>query len=227
MTRFTVEDKSCRDCTATIRQPGQAIKELLQQVAGQVAEKETVADRLRIAVRTPHRGPLRADPARRLVRRGWPGDRPPGRLHERAGLTRRGKHHEIYLSDIRRADPAKWKTILRQPVAISPHSARPVSPPRPRWPNLSGAFPDGSHNVGIDLLQLRNRRVQGPQQSASAAPPRARRAGPPQRTPALNRHPHPAGSRPDAARPVRASRRGGAGRLGCALCPGQRPPEGG
>jgi hypothetical protein len=27
-----------------------------------------------------------------------------------------GKHHEIYLSDVRRADPAKWKTILRQPM---------------------------------------------------------------------------------------------------------------
>jgi hypothetical protein len=29
----------------------------------------------------------------------------------------RGKHHEIYLSDVRRADPAQWKTVLRQPVA--------------------------------------------------------------------------------------------------------------
>jgi hypothetical protein len=28
----------------------------------------------------------------------------------------RGKHHEIYLSDIRRAEPAKWKTIIRQPM---------------------------------------------------------------------------------------------------------------
>ena len=28
---------------------------------------------------------------------------------------RRGKHHEIYLSDIRKADPAKWKTVIRQP----------------------------------------------------------------------------------------------------------------
>jgi len=27
-----------------------------------------------------------------------------------------GKHHEIYLSDIRRADPTKWRTILRQPM---------------------------------------------------------------------------------------------------------------
>lgn len=26
-----------------------------------------------------------------------------------------GKHHEIYLSDIRRAAPEKWKTIIRQP----------------------------------------------------------------------------------------------------------------
>jgi hypothetical protein len=30
--------------------------------------------------------------------------------------TKRGKHHEIYLSDVRRADPQKWKTILRQPM---------------------------------------------------------------------------------------------------------------
>jgi hypothetical protein len=29
----------------------------------------------------------------------------------------RGKHHEIYLSDIRKADPSRWKTILRQPMA--------------------------------------------------------------------------------------------------------------
>ena len=41
------------------------------------------------------------------------------RLHafidERGART--GKHHEIYLSDIRRADSAKWKTILRQPMS--------------------------------------------------------------------------------------------------------------
>jgi hypothetical protein len=28
---------------------------------------------------------------------------------------RRGKHHEIYLTDIRKADPVKWKTVIRQP----------------------------------------------------------------------------------------------------------------
>jgi hypothetical protein len=34
-----------------------------------------------------------------------------------AGCQLSGKHHEIYLSDTRKADPARWKTILRQPMA--------------------------------------------------------------------------------------------------------------
>lgn len=34
---------------------------------------------------------------------------------EANGFQLRGKHHEIYLSDIRRAAPEKWKTIIRQP----------------------------------------------------------------------------------------------------------------
>lgn len=33
------------------------------------------------------------------------------------GLTMRGRHHEIYLSDTRRVEPAKLRTILRQPVS--------------------------------------------------------------------------------------------------------------
>lgn len=33
-----------------------------------------------------------------------------------SGSKLRGKHHEIYLSDIRRAAPEKWKTIVRQPM---------------------------------------------------------------------------------------------------------------
>jgi len=42
------------------------------------------------------------------------------RLHEAwlpaQGLVETGKHHEIYLSDLRKTDPSKLKTILRQPV---------------------------------------------------------------------------------------------------------------
>jgi hypothetical protein len=32
------------------------------------------------------------------------------------GYVKRGKHHEIYLGNPLRADPAKLKTILRHPV---------------------------------------------------------------------------------------------------------------
>ena len=35
---------------------------------------------------------------------------------EGIGSERTGKHHEIYLSDPRKADPAKLRTIIRQPV---------------------------------------------------------------------------------------------------------------
>jgi len=41
------------------------------------------------------------------------------KLHEfidKTGAQKRGKHHEIYLTDIRRAAPANWKTVLRQPM---------------------------------------------------------------------------------------------------------------
>ncbi|KAA0926735.1 MULTISPECIES: GyrI-like domain-containing protein [Rhodococcus] len=48
-------------------------------------------------------------------------------LHHRyipsSGLTMTGRHHEIYLSDPRRVEPAKLRTILRQPVAHSAESA--------------------------------------------------------------------------------------------------------
>lgn len=36
---------------------------------------------------------------------------------EEQSSQRVGKHHEIYLSDIRRAAPEKWKTIVRQPMS--------------------------------------------------------------------------------------------------------------
>ena len=41
------------------------------------------------------------------------------RVHEHiaaSGCERSGKHHEIYLSDLRKAAPEKWKTVVRQPM---------------------------------------------------------------------------------------------------------------
>lgn len=34
------------------------------------------------------------------------------------GLRLTGRHHEIYLSDVRKTAPEKWRTILRQPVTV-------------------------------------------------------------------------------------------------------------
>ena len=45
------------------------------------------------------------------------------RMHEEVipahGAVLSGHHHEIYLSDPRRVDPARLKTILRQPVRLT------------------------------------------------------------------------------------------------------------
>ncbi len=38
------------------------------------------------------------------------------RFIESEGYHLRDKHHEIYLTDIRRAAPEKWRTIIRQPA---------------------------------------------------------------------------------------------------------------
>lgn len=35
---------------------------------------------------------------------------------EARGFQKAGLHHEIYLTDIKRVDPEKWRTILREPV---------------------------------------------------------------------------------------------------------------
>ena len=39
-------------------------------------------------------------------------------INEQGG-TKTGKHHEIYLSDMRKAVPEKWRTIIRQPFAYN------------------------------------------------------------------------------------------------------------
>jgi hypothetical protein len=44
---------------------------------------------------------------------------------EAAGYELAGQHHEIYLTDIRRAAPARWKTIIRQPYEIPGRLKRP------------------------------------------------------------------------------------------------------
>jgi len=60
------------------------------------------------AAQVLHRGPFATEPA--TIER----------LHAfigAEGRALRGRHHEIYLSDARRVDPQRWRTVVRQPVA--------------------------------------------------------------------------------------------------------------
>ncbi len=54
-----------------------------------------------------HVGPYEDEPETMAVMRGFAGEQ---------GLTFAGRHHEIYLSDPRRVEPARLRTILRMPV---------------------------------------------------------------------------------------------------------------
>jgi hypothetical protein len=116
MTRFTIDDKSDWDWTMMIRQPDPVDVDLLQRVAGEVAAKKDLPTALELRLerwaegrcaQVLHRGPFAAEgPTIAALHAFITGQ----------GMTLRGKHHEIYLSDIRRAAPDSWKTIIRQPV---------------------------------------------------------------------------------------------------------------
>ncbi|HWL98542.1 MAG TPA: GyrI-like domain-containing protein [Nocardioidaceae bacterium] len=121
MAAFTsARDKSQWDWTAMIMTPDWITAELFAGTVKAVPAKDRPAglDKVRLetleeghCVQTLHIGPYDAE-ADVLAD-----------LHDRfipdAGLQMSGKHHEIYLSDARRVDPAKLRTILRQPVERS------------------------------------------------------------------------------------------------------------
>ena len=118
MASFTTErDKSRWDWTAMILTPEWMTAEHVDRARDAVAGAPAV-DRVRLetlaegrCVQTLHLGPFEDEAP--VLRR----------MHEeflpQHGLRLTGKHHEIYLSDIRRTDPAKLRTILRQPVATA------------------------------------------------------------------------------------------------------------
>ena len=102
--------------TLMIRQPAEIPAEVLANAFAKMAKK--VGADLAAGVRFE-----RFDEGRcaQLMHHGPYADEGPNivRLHEfiaAQGLTLRGHHHEIYLSDPRRSAPDKMRTILRQPV---------------------------------------------------------------------------------------------------------------
>lgn len=116
MSAFTAREKSAWKWTVMLLVPEWlSTAHVSDAVATAAAKGAPAVDRLRLealaeglVVQTLHvgpydeEGPVLAD------------------MHERfipdAGLRMTGHHHEIYLSDPRRAAPEKLKTILRQPV---------------------------------------------------------------------------------------------------------------
>lgn len=116
MSSFSVEKKDDWKWTLMIMQPDLITEEMVRTATEQVkAGKNPVAlPRVRFEA-------LEEGKAAQVLHVGPFSEEGPTieKLHQfikEMGSRARGRHHEIYLSDIRRASPQKWKTIIRQPV---------------------------------------------------------------------------------------------------------------
>jgi len=115
MSVFATNDKSKWKWTMMIMQPDFVASEVIAAAISDVRKKKNLAaiDNLRLE-------PFTEGLCAQVLHVGPFSEEGPtiDRLHRfiDAHTGRTGKHHEIYLSDIRRADPAKWKTIIRQPM---------------------------------------------------------------------------------------------------------------
>lgn len=113
MSRFSVNDKDNWKWTMMIMQPSFISEEIIAQAISEVGKKKNLPalSKLRVeefaegrCAQILHIGPFSEEgPTIEKVHQY---------INAHGQLT--GKHHEIYLSDIRKADPAKWKTVIRQ-----------------------------------------------------------------------------------------------------------------
>ncbi len=116
MTDFSIERKENWDWTMMIAQPEPVTAEWVERARAEALKKkgQPAIQHVRFdtyaegpCAQVMHSGPFSAE-----------GPVVAG-LHAfiaAQGLTLRGKHHEIYLSDFRRTAPEKLKTVIRQPV---------------------------------------------------------------------------------------------------------------
>lgn len=115
MSSFSTKDKSNWKWTMMIMQPDFITREMTITAIKEVTKKKNPAAISKVrfealsegtCAQILHIGPFSEEgPAVEKVHRF---------IDSRS--RRIGKHHEIYLSDIRKAAPAKWKTIIRQPM---------------------------------------------------------------------------------------------------------------
>ena len=116
MSDFVTGNKSRWKWTAMIMQPPFITPGMVEQAIEQVKKKKNLAsiDNVRFeafaegkAAQILHIGPFDAE---------GPNIEKVHQFIEASNLKRTGKHHEIYLSDMRRTAPEKLKTIIRQPM---------------------------------------------------------------------------------------------------------------
>lgn len=118
-TVFASRAKADWSWTMMIRQPGWLSEEALMEGIAVARRKKPLAalDAVRVF-------PFAEGMCLQILHRGSYDDEAPvlARLHDEImptrNLTWNGPHHEIYLSDPRRTEAAKLKTILRQPVRL-------------------------------------------------------------------------------------------------------------
>lgn len=116
MESFIVGDKSNWKWTMMIMQPDFVTCALIDKAVEDVRRKKALA-----AIGNVRFVPLTEGTCAQIMHVGPFSSEGPTiqRLHmfiADCGCTPVGKHHEIYLSDIRKTDPEKWKTIIRQPM---------------------------------------------------------------------------------------------------------------
>lgn len=114
---FRTRDKSAWDWTVMIAQPDWITADLVEEALAAASRKRLPAlDLIRFerytegrSVQILHVGPYddEAPTLERLHREFLPAN----------GFAPTGRHHEIYLSDVRKTEPARLKTILRQPIS--------------------------------------------------------------------------------------------------------------
>ncbi len=115
MSKFDPDNKDEWQWTSMIMQPEWITRELVKEALEQVRKKKNpnALDSIRFTS-------FREGQAAQLLHIGPFSEEGPNiaKVHqaiEDQGFEKTGKHHEIYLSDIRRAAPEKWMTIIRQP----------------------------------------------------------------------------------------------------------------
>lgn len=120
MRTFSVDDKESWLWTMMIMQPSQVTGEQFEQARQQAMKKKPSPALAKLRLKHFHEGT-----AAQIMHLGpFAAEGPTiARLHafiHAQGYDLTQKHHEIYLSDPRRAAPEKMKTIIRQPVKARP-----------------------------------------------------------------------------------------------------------